>query len=97
MKVIEDIARQYKELVALFLPHRISDAGEIGFQIERLKIDAEDEGNIYFDFRLKEEGNDASESKYLDHKNKNHGKHIDDVYIPVDGVPIYCGFSVKKI
>lgn len=97
MKVIEDIARQYKELVVLFLPHRVLDAGEIGFQIERLKIDAEDQGEAYFDFRLKEEGDSISESKYLEHKNKTRGKHIDDVYIPVDGTPIYCGFSVKKL
>lgn len=97
MKIIEDIAAQYKDLVESFLPHRISEAGDIGFQIEILKLEAENNNEIYYNFRLKEESDEDSNFKYSEHKNKSDGESVDDIYIPTNGAHVYCGFSVRKI
>jgi hypothetical protein len=95
---MEDIERSYQPLVEQFLPNRLSDAGDIGFQIEKLKLEGEENGFLYFNFRLKEEFNEESELKYVEHRTKKGSKSdVDDVYLPVIGRAIFCGFSVKKI
>lgn len=97
MKVIEEIEERYYKLVEYFLPHRIHQAAEIGYQIELFKIDAEEEGCIIENLRLKEDGDVLSTTKYEEKQILGKGEKVDDLYLVSDGKDIYFGYNLQKI
>lgn len=96
MKVIDEIKSRYLPLVSHFLPHRVEITGEIGYQIELFKLSAEDQGLICENFRLKEEENEESENLYNEVQVRGSGEKVDDLYLVVEGKPIYFGYNLRK-
>jgi len=94
MKVIEEIETRYLPLVKKFLPSRLDQASDIGYQIELFLSSSDD----YYDvksLRLKQENDPVSETLYdLVKMQDTRGEQIDDLYLPVEGDPIYFGFNI---
>lgn len=95
MKIIQEIENCYLPLVKRFLPERISQASDIGYQIELFLSSSDDYFNAKA-LRLKEEGNSLSETLYdLAKIEKGLGESVDDLYLPVEGNPIFFGFNLQ--
>jgi uncharacterized ParB-like nuclease family protein len=95
MKIIQEIENCYLPLVKRFLPERVNQASEIGYQIELFLSSSDDYFNAKA-LRLKEEGNTLSETLYdLAKIEKGTGEPVDDLYLPVEGNPIYFGFNLQ--
>jgi hypothetical protein len=94
MKVIEEIETRYLPLVKKFLPSRLDQVSEIGYQIEMFLSSSDD----YYDaksLRLREENDPLSETLYdLVKMQDTKVEQIDDLYLPVEGNPIYFGFNI---
>jgi hypothetical protein len=93
MKIIEEIETRYLPLVKKFLPGRVHQASDIGYQIE-LFLASSDEYFNASSLRLKEESDVVSETLYdLTRLEATESDQIDDLYLPVEGNPIYFGFN----
>ena len=94
MKVIEEIETRYSPLVKKFLPSRLDQVSDIGYQIEMFLSSSDD----YYDaksLRLREENDPLSETLYdLVKMQDTKVEQIDDLYLPVEGNPIYFGFNI---
>lgn len=97
MKFLEEIKERYQGFVSHYLPHRIEEAGEIGYQIELFLAQAEKEDYAVAFMRLKEEGDKASTTLYNQTKNEGGGEKVDDLFLLVSGKPIYFGFDLIKV
>jgi hypothetical protein len=94
MKALKAIEDSYLPLVELFLPHRVEQAAEIGYQIELFKLDAEAGGGTLENLRLKEDGDAYSQSKYREKQRLNRGERVDDLYLILEGKDVYFGYNL---
>jgi hypothetical protein len=96
MKIMQELKNKYLPLVQHFIPNRVEEAGEIGYQIEMFCLHAKYENFVCENFRLKEEGDPVSTALYEETQKRGSGEKIDDLFVLTTGQDVYLGFNLRK-